>query len=171
MCVGISGIIHYKRPPLFWLQSNSHTEILKHYKIKDDKPLELRRHVKFELHPLGSLTSTRPSDWRFVLDEDETPDWFMESDWADKCIRAGVKQIIREYIKNGCPCDLYLQDTPIKDLGQLKSVGGYLDLRNTPIKDLGQLQSVGGDLYLQGTPIKDLGQLQSVSVGGEIYRG
>jgi hypothetical protein len=57
---------------------------------------------------------------------------------------------------------LDLGGTPIKDLGNLQSVGGYLYLGGTPIKDLGNLQSVEGYLNLWGTPIQDLGNLQSV---------
>jgi hypothetical protein len=63
--------------------------------------------------------------------------------------------------------DLYLYRTKIKDLGDLKSVGGYLDLEETSIESLGNLESVGGYLNLRGTPIESLGNLKSV--GGDLY--
>ena len=62
--------------------------------------------------------------------------------------------------------DLSLVDNSIKSLGNLTSVGGYLDLRATPIESLGNLQSVGGWLDLSRTPIESLGNLQSV--GGDL---
>jgi hypothetical protein len=68
---------------------------------------------------------------------------------------------------------LDLRRTPIKSLGNLQSVGGYLDLINTPIESLGNLQSVGDTLYLQVTPLSKMyteEQIREmVDVGGEIY--
>ena len=48
---------------------------------------------------------------------------------------------------------LDLQDTPITSLGNLESVGGYLNLHLTKITSLGKLKSVGGYLDLNNTPI------------------
>jgi hypothetical protein len=61
--------------------------------------------------------------------------------------------------------DLY--ETKIESLGNLRSVGGWLDLRNSNIESLGNLRSVGGNLYLAYSEIKSLGNLQSV--GGNLY--
>jgi hypothetical protein len=63
--------------------------------------------------------------------------------------------------------DLYLDETSIKSLGNLKSVGGNLFLCDSSIKSLGNLESVGGNLDLRGTSIKSLGNLESV--GGSLY--
>ena len=49
--------------------------------------------------------------------------------------------------------DLDLDNPPIKSLGNLISVGGYLNLRNTQIESLGNLMSVRGYLDLKNTPI------------------
>jgi hypothetical protein len=62
---------------------------------------------------------------------------------------------------------LGLDGTPIKSLGNLKSVAGSMDLRNTQIEDLGNLTWVANDLYLTNTPIKDLGNLKHVD--GDLY--
>ena len=152
MCRGISGLIHQKRGVLLWESSNSHTDLKEHFKLKDDKPVELRRFVKFELWPTGELTSLKPTDWEFVLDEDNTPDWFIESEWSSKC-KAEAKKIIRGWIKNGCICSLDLRGTKITSLGKLTSVGGYLDLGDTKITSLGKLTSVGNSLNLGDTKI------------------
>jgi hypothetical protein len=76
-----------------------------------------------------------------------------------------------EFIEMGLIGDydgyLDLAGTPIKSLGNLKSVSGSMDLGNTQIEDLGNLTSVENDLYLNSTSIKDLGKLKSV--GGDLY--
>jgi hypothetical protein len=43
-----------------------------------------------------------------------------------------------------------------------------LDLGGTQVKDLGQLKSVGGDLYLRGTQVKVTDKVRKM-VKGEIY--
>jgi Leucine-rich repeat (LRR) protein len=50
----------------------------------------------------------------------------------------------------------------LTSLGKLKYVGGYLDLKDTEIKSLGELEYVGEYLTLTHTPIEDLGNLTSV---------
>jgi len=62
-----------------------------------------------------------------------------------------------------------LRGAQVKDLGQLKSVGGDLYLGGTQVKDLGQLKSVGGDLYLGGTQVKVTDKVRKM-VKGEIYK-
>jgi hypothetical protein len=64
-------------------------------------------------------------------------------------------------------CSLNLQNTPIKSLGKLKRVGGYLFLSYSQIEDLGDLEEVGMSLDLIDTPIKSLGKLKRV--GGGLY--
>jgi hypothetical protein len=58
--------------------------------------------------------------------------------------------------------NLDLHRSPIKDLGNLISVGGNLSLHISTIKDLGNLTSVGGNLDLYESEIEDLGNLTSV---------
>jgi hypothetical protein len=69
--------------------------------------------------------------------------------------------------------DLYLADTPIKSLGNLQSVGGYINLGGTPIESLGNLTSVGGNINLYDTPLSEKyteEQIrQMVNVDGKIY--
>jgi len=65
--------------------------------------------------------------------------------------------------------DLNFNQTSIRSLGVLESVGGHLGLYNTPIKSLGSLRSVGenftivgGYLDLLKTQVRDLGCLESI---------
>ena len=148
MCKGISGFCHKQRGVLVTPKSNSHTKIAEILGIKDNKRVEFRQFVKFELHPLGSLTSTKKKDWKFVLDEDERPDWFFEDDWSDRCKKICFEFIIAEWVKGGCECSLDLRGTSVSDLGQLQSVGGYLDLEGTPVsKEMASKVKVGRNIY------------------------
>jgi len=75
-------------------------------------------------------------------------------------IEMGLVEHYNEYLD--------LDGTPIKTLGNLKSVDGSVDLRNTSIEDLGNLTSIENDLFLMFIPtIKSLGNLKSV--GGDLY--
>jgi hypothetical protein len=58
--------------------------------------------------------------------------------------------------------DLDLSGSKIESLGNLTSVGGYLNLGGSKIQSLGNLTSVGGYLYLRGSGIQSLGNLTSV---------
>ena len=49
--------------------------------------------------------------------------------------------------------DLDLRYANVKSLGNLTSVGEYLNLYGTKIEDLGNLTSVGGNLILRKTPL------------------
>jgi hypothetical protein len=62
--------------------------------------------------------------------------------------------------------DLNLSFSKIKSLGNLTSVGGYLDLYESKIEDFGNLTSVGGNLVMGCSKIEDFGNL--TSVGGNL---
>jgi hypothetical protein len=57
---------------------------------------------------------------------------------------------------------LNLYKSNLKSLGNLTSVGGFLNLYKSNLKSLGNLTSVEGDLDLFGTEIESLGNLTSV---------
>ena len=70
---------------------------------------------------------------------------------------------IQEYIKNGSVGDLNLKDATIEKLpDNLIEVNGYLYLNDSKIQDLGNLKAVKHSLWLQNTPIESLGNLESV---------
>ena len=58
--------------------------------------------------------------------------------------------------------DLDLSGSKIQSLGNLISVGGYLNLYGSKVKSLGNLTSVGSYLNMEYSKIKDLGNLTSV---------
>ena len=69
--------------------------------------------------------------------------------------------------------DFNLRETPITSLGNLQSVGGFLDLFGASITSLGNLQSVGVNLFLRGTPLSkkftEEEIRQMVNIGEDIY--
>jgi len=75
-----------------------------------------------------------------------------------------IQKKIQQYIKDGGKGNLDLYDTPITQLPDNLSVGGYLYLEDTPITHLPDNLSVGGDLYLASTPITQLPN--NLRVGG-----
>ena len=66
---------------------------------------------------------------------------------------------------------LDLKNTQIKSLGNLEEVGDFLDLESTKIKSLGKLKYVGGDLYIKNCPLSDLSDEEirsQVEIKGDI---
>ena len=79
-----------------------------------------------------------------------------------------IQRRIQQYIKNGCIGNLDLTNSSFEKLpDNLIKVGGYLRLSETPIKSLGNLKSVSYSLWLVDTPIESLGNLESV--GGALF--
>ena len=133
----------------YFMDSNDHAPLLKKFKLKDKKIID-RDFVRIELHPKDSLTSKNIEDWDFVIDEIRTmPEWFDQRRyyWANHCLEVMTTQIVPEWIKNGISGALYLQDTQVKTLGQLKSVGGFLYLQGTQVKTLPKTLKVKGNIY------------------------
>jgi hypothetical protein len=60
----------------------------------------------------------------------------------------------------------------ISSLGNLKSVGGSLNIKDTGILDFGELEFVGGDIYLSNTPLAyriDLDELaKKIDIRGRV---
>jgi hypothetical protein len=57
--------------------------------------------------------------------------------------------------------------TKLENLGDLRFVGGDLNIKSSPIKSLSNLINVGGTLNLRKTSIESLGEL--MHVGGHLY--
>ena len=65
---------------------------------------------------------------------------------------------------------LYLDNTKITSLGELKALVGNLHLNKTLITSLGNLKMIGGRLRLDDTPITSLGSLETVLGGLNLKR-
>ena len=117
MCIGKAMIIcKGSRYPKYLMDSNDHEPLVKKLHLKDDQPPELKKFIRVEMLPIGSLTSTNPDCWNFHIDENNRlPDWFenKKEDWECKCKALMVKIIILSWIKNGIVGSLVLLGTKI----------------------------------------------------------
>ena len=168
MCIGFSCVVTRAGKVLWDKMSNSHEEIKKQNKLKDDK-LADRDIVNCEVLPLGNLTSGKAEDYEIKVDEEGTlPKWWTdnEAELKGKVMGLWLGEVLPGWIENGVGGDLDLRGTGITSLGNLTSVGGYLDLQGTGVTSLCKLTSVGGSLYLRGTGVTSLGNL--TSVGGDL---
>ena len=64
---------------------------------------------------------------------------------------------------------VFLYNTSIKSLGNLEIINGTLDLHNTPIESLGKIKKIKGNLDLHNTPIKDFGDLKEIEGSVDLY--
>ena len=61
----------------------------------------------------------------------------------------------------------YFENSKIKSLGNLETIGGTADFRDSQIEDLGNLETIGGDAEFDDSQIEDLGSLKTI--GGDAY--
>jgi hypothetical protein len=148
---------------------NSETYISSHEKIIEENDIRdglLENIVRIEMLPTGDLFSTERKDWECSIDEEDSPNWFLENkeELVDKCYNKLWSIISNWRLTNKIEGSLNLCDTKIKSLGNLEYVGGFLDLSASKIKTLGKLKTVKYWLDLYNTKIKSLGKLEYVGV-------
>jgi hypothetical protein len=81
-------------------------------------------------------------------------------DEIDKYEKMWLQKTLSQEVIEG---DLDLSNNKfITDLGNIREVGGYLDLRNSSIKSLSKLEKVEGRLDLEDSQIEDLANLKYV---------
>ncbi len=113
MCQFKSGIILKDR--IYIDESDSHTDMLKELGIEDNRKNAASLFVRAELIPPNDDVFADVETWRFNVDQDLRPDWFVEpyekermvkavKGWADKHVLIGRKN---EKIDNGT---YYLKD-------------------------------------------------------------
>ncbi|MDE2233782.1 MAG: hypothetical protein KGJ90_06810 [Patescibacteria group bacterium] len=114
------------RTSVLWLKdSDSHTDIIDHYKLRDDG--KVPDFVKVEIVPSGNSWMDM-SKWGFFVDQDVLPAWFNPVQDEHRARLALEKRFPRwkGNIKMGG--DLYLRSlTSLPDNAKL-SAGGDLDL-------------------------------------------
>ena len=59
------------------------------------------------------------------------------------------------------------ENSKIKSLGNIETIGGNAYFRDSQIKDLGSLKTIGGNAYFNGSKIKSLGNLEII--GGSFF--
>ena len=76
MCRFKSGIILKNR--CYVPDIDRHSDMLDELKIEDTYENEVRKFIRAELVPVDNEWWTDPADWKFVVDQDVTPEWFLE---------------------------------------------------------------------------------------------
>ena len=76
MCRFKSGIIFKTRCVVAPGENDSHSDLLNDLQIEDSYTNASRMFVRAELVPENDEWWTDPAGWKFVVDQDVTPDWF-----------------------------------------------------------------------------------------------
>ncbi len=145
MCRFASSVI--TRTSVLWLKdSDSHTDIIEHCKLPDDKPVP--DFVKVEIVPTGD-NWLNMDEWEFSVDQDVLPAWFNPVQDEHRA-RMGLEKRFPRW-KGNIAIGGYLDLSGLTSLpaNAKLSAGGALDLSGlTSLPDNAKL-SAGGDLYLR----------------------
>ena len=125
MCHFKSGIILKNKCVIAQGSNDSHSDLLQELGIKDDYIGMTKTFVRAELIPDNNEwwinPAEKPGKWKFIVDQDEVPEWFDEEKYEDE---------FREYV-----CDWWrahvLVDQKVDELSQ-----GYYRLKRCEVKKL-----------------------------------
>ena len=102
MCRPISGIIT-KDKILFSEIEHSHTAILEEYGIENSRKNAETLFVRAELYPQNQDMFSSIADWKFNVDQDIIPEWFVK-EHEELRMREAVKVYAQNYIHVGKNC-------------------------------------------------------------------
>ena len=126
MCKFKSAIILKNKVVLTPDGNESHSALLESLKIEDNYINATKKFVRAELVPKNDNKATDISEWTFIVDQDETPDWFNED-------RVKYEEEFREAVRNYMKDKLHIicgyAWTPIKVNGNKTYylMDGYLE--------------------------------------------
>ena len=145
-------------------KSDSHNEIIKHFRLKEGIS-ENRNFVAVEIVPKnGLLFSCVKKEWMLTVDEESSiPAWFSEdrANYEDKCYQH-LFEFIRKVEKTGhFPGNLDVYG--LATLPALTSVGGYLEVYDSATLTALALTSVEGNLYVSDSAKLNAPKLTSVN--------
>ncbi len=125
MCRFKSGIILKSKVVIAPGENESHSDLLESLGIKDDYLNATKTFVRAELIPENNEWWVNPEEhpekWRFVVDQDITPDWF-DQDESEKVFREAVCAWWKEHV---------LVDQEIDELNS-----GFYRLKRCEVKKL-----------------------------------
>ena len=158
MCQFKSGVV-MKKKVLHLLDEDGHSEILRHYNIKDDSlsPEFVRVEIVPKELPLHeAVYHLDLKHWEMKLDQDFKPDWWKGSEpWAEK----EMLKILKKTVKKRC----VLKGQKIEKIKEDKRfiiVDGIVDVSGGTIKHVrgGTIEYVSGGTieYVSGGTIKDV---------------
>ena len=100
MCNWMSGIIVDKNKKVLWHPDiDSHTELLEHFKLKDET--HAPNFVRVEFSPEGGDWFNHDfKKWKFKTDQDFKPDWY-DADKAKDLMLSAAKKMIGDRFVSG----------------------------------------------------------------------
>ena len=123
MCRFKSGIIFKTRCVVAPGENDSHSDLLREMNIEDTYTNASRLFVRAELVPKNNEWWTDPDEWKFVVDQDVTPDWYdTDPGKYEEEFRQAVKAWWGEHV---------LVDKKIDELSS-----GYYRLKRCEVKKL-----------------------------------
>lgn len=99
MCRFLSGVIMKNRVVLAPIYNQSHSSLLKRLNMDDNYVNASRIFVRAELVPENNDKTTPVDEWKFIVDQDVTPDWFtIDRGRYEEEMRDAAKEWIKEHI-------------------------------------------------------------------------
>lgn len=111
MCKFKSGLILKNKVVLAPEGNESHSDLLASLNIEDNYMNASKKFVRAELIPKNSNKATDISEWEFIVDQDETPDWFNEDRGR---YEEEFRDAVRDYMKDRLLIICGYPWTPIK---------------------------------------------------------
>ena len=176
MCRFKSGIIFKTRCVVAPVENDSHSYLLRELNVDDTYINASRMFVRAELVPENDEWWTDPDGWKFVVDQDVTPDWFdLDPGKYEEEFRQAVKAwwdehvIVDEKIDELSSGFYRLKRCEVKKL--LNDVKVYLDSstvgKTYDSSTVGEMwdSSTVGEMYNSST----VGEMYNSSTVGEMY--
>ena len=111
MCKFKSAIILKNKVVLAPEGNESHSDLLVSLNIEDNYMNASKKFVRAELVPKDNNKATDISEWKFIVDQDETPDWFNEDRGR---YEEEFRDAVRDYMKDKLHIICGYPWTPIK---------------------------------------------------------
>jgi len=78
MCQFKSGVVFKNRVVLASRENESHSALLESLGVEDTRENALTKFVRVELIPKDDNKTTDVSEWKYIVDQDDTPQWYDE---------------------------------------------------------------------------------------------
>ena len=97
MCQFKSGIIFKNRVVLAPAENESHSALLESLGVEDTTENAMTKFVRIELVPKDDDKTTDVSEWKYIVDQDITPDWYDEDiERYEQEFREAVKEHLKD---------------------------------------------------------------------------
>ena len=113
MCQFKSGIVFKNRVVLAPEENESHSALLESLGIEDTTENALTKFVRVELVPKDDNKATDVAEWKYIVDQDITPQWYDEdAEKYEQEFRDAVKEWLKDKFEVICgqPCNAFKKD-------------------------------------------------------------